>query len=65
MVWLGASTEMVEVDFTIVSPGLWVTPTVADEGSDVVVPPIDGGLVPVDVAESWMEPLLRSAWVTV
>ena len=53
------------VDLTMVSFGLWVTPTVAVEGCDVVVPPIEGGLVPVEVAESLIEPLLRSAWVTV
>ncbi len=50
-------------DFTTVSAGAWVRATVAVDGVEVIGVP-DGG-VPVAVAESATEPLLRSAWVRV
>ena len=46
-----------------VRPGVWVVGTVAVDGAEVTTGPVGG--VPVAVAESATEPLLRSAWVSV
>jgi hypothetical protein len=50
-------------DFTIVIAGDWVAITVAVDGGEVTAGPVGG--VPVAVAESLIEPLFTSAWVTV
>src|SRR5580658_1158887 len=47
----------------IVSAGEAVVGTVAVDGDEVTGEPVGG--VPVDVAESFTEPWLRSAWVIV
>ena len=50
-------------DLTTVSAGDWATVTEAVDGLEVIGEPVGG--VPVAVAESLTEPLLRSAWVSV
>ena len=43
--------------------GVWVRVAVAVDGDEVIGPPVGG--VPLAVAESLTDPLLRSAWVMV
>ncbi len=50
-------------DLTTVRAGVWVAVTEAIDGLEVTGEPVGG--VPVAVAESLTEPLLRSAWVRV
>ena len=51
----------VVVALTVVRPGVWVTVTVAVAMLEVT--PLPRSVVPDAVAESWIEPLLRSACV--
>ena len=50
-------------DFTIVSAGVWVAGTVADDGGDSAAPPL--AMVPVATAVLVTEPASMSACVTV
>ncbi len=56
-------TDVGVADFTIVSAGNSVAVTLAVDGGEVVFGPVGG--VPVAVAESLIDPWLRSACVTV
>ena len=57
-----ADTDAGLADFTIDNAGLCVTGTDAVDGGDVTGGPVGG--VPVAVAESLIDPLSRSACVT-
>ncbi len=57
------ATVVGDADFAIVNAGLWVAVTVAVAGDEVCG--LFFGSLPVAVAESFIEPLFRSAWVTV
>ncbi len=61
--WPGVVTVEREGDFVNVSAGLWVTPTVAPDGGDVIVVP--SGVWALAVAVFATLPLSMSAWVTV
>ena len=54
----------VEDDLTTLNAPAWTTGTVAVDGAETTGVPDPGG-VPCATAESFTDPLFRSAWVTV
>ena len=61
-VWPTVDTDAGAADFVIDTAGDGIAGIVAVAGGEVTDGPVGG--VPVAVAESLIEPLFRSAWVT-
>jgi len=62
-VWPTADTVSGDADLATVRFAVWVAVTVAADRAETTAGP-DGG-VPVETAESLIDPAVRSAWVTV